>query len=62
MTRDVYDMLQKGDDRNMTVAYVYLNVLQETQEFVTSLRKLLRAIGKLNLAPQSYRSFSKHNA
>ena len=61
MTRDVYDMLQKGDDRNMTVAYVYLNVLQETQEFVTSLRKL-RAIGKLNLAPQSYRSFSKHNA
>ena len=46
----------------MTVAYVYLNVLQETQEFVTSLRKLLRAMGKLNLAPQSYRSFSKHNA
>ena len=38
MTRDVYDMLQKGDDRNMTVAYVYLNVLQETQEFVTSYR------------------------
>ena len=62
MTRDVYDMLQKGDAENMTVAYVYLNVLQETQEFVTSLRKLLRAIGKLNLAPQSYRSFSKHNA
>ena len=62
MTRDVYDMLQKGDTENMTVAYVYLNVLQETQEFVTSLRKLLRAMGKLNLAPQSYRSFSKHNA
>lgn len=44
----------------MTVTYVYLNVLQETQEFVTSLRKMLRAVGKLNLAPASYRSFSKH--
>lgn len=60
LTRDVYDLLQKGDAENMTVTYVYLNVLQETQEFVTSLRKMLRAIGKLNLAPASYRSFSKH--
>lgn len=60
MTRDVYDLLQKGDVENMTVTYVYLNVLQETQEFVTSLRKMLRAIGKLNLAPASYRSFSRH--
>lgn len=60
MTRDVYDLLQKGDVGNMTVTYVYLNVLQETQEFVTSLRKMLRAIGKLNLAPASYRSFSRH--
>lgn len=57
-TRDVYDLLQKGDADNMTVAYVYLNVLQESQEFVTSLRKMLRASGKLNLAPSSYRSFS----
>lgn len=61
LTRDVYDLLQKGDTENMTVTYVYLNVLQETQEFVTSLRKMLRAIGKLNLTPASYRSFSKHN-
>lgn len=60
LTRDVYDLLQKGDLQNMTVTFVCLNVLQETQEFVTSLRKLLRAIGKLNLAPASYRSFSKH--
>lgn len=60
MTRDVYDMLQKGDADNMTVMYVYLNVLQELQEFVTSLRKMLRAVGKLNLAPSSYRSFSVH--
>ena len=60
LTRDVYDLLQRGDAENMTVAYVYLNVLQETQEFITSLRKLLRANGKLNLAPASYRSFSTH--
>lgn len=58
MTRDVYELLQKGDADNMTVAYVYLNVLQETQEFITSLRKMLRASGKLNLAPSSYRSFT----
>lgn len=60
LTRDVYDLLQKGDTDNMTVAYVYLNVLQESQEFITSLRKMLRAVGKLNLAPSSYRSFSVH--
>lgn len=62
LTRDVYDLLQKGDTGNMTVAYVYLNVLQESQEFITSFRKLLRASGKLNLAPSSYRSFSTHTA
>lgn len=62
LTRDVYDLLQRGSIDNMTVAYVYLNVLQETQEFITSLRKLLRASGKLNLAPSSYRSFSTHSS
>lgn len=62
LTRDVYDLLQKGDTGNMTVAYVYLNVLQESQEFITSFRKLLRASGKLNLTPSSYRSFSTHTA
>lgn len=59
LTREVYDHLQRGDADNMTVAYVYLNVLQESQEFVTSLRKMLRAAGKLNLAPSSYRSFTE---
>lgn len=58
-TRAVYELLQRGNAENMTVAYVYLNVLQESQEFVTSLRKMLRASGKLNLAPHSYRSFSR---
>lgn len=55
----VYDMLQNGDTANMTVAYVYLNLLQESQELVTSLRKMLRAAGKLNLALTEYRSFSQ---
>jgi len=57
-SRKVYDLLQNGDAANMTVAYVYLNLLQESQELVTSLRKLLRAVGKLNLEPSHYRSFS----
>ncbi|MCH5174340.1 MAG: inorganic phosphate transporter [Prevotellaceae bacterium] len=58
--RGIYELLQQGDTDNMAVTYVYLNILQESQEFVTSLRKMLRASGKLNLAPSTYRSFS-HN-
>lgn len=57
-TEEVYDLLQNGDAADMTVAYVYLNLLQESQELVTSLRKMLRAAGKLNLEPSHYRSFS----
>lgn len=59
-SREVYDTLQHGDTENMTVCYVYLNLLQESQEFITSLRKLLRASGKLNLKPNLYRSFSHY--
>ena len=62
MARGVYDLLQSGDAGNMAVYYVYLNVIQETQEFITSLRKLLRASGKLNLEPSRYRSFSTGQA
>lgn len=58
---EVYDLLQHGDTADMTVAYVYLNLLQESQEMVTALRKMLRAIGKLNLEPSHYRSFSNIN-
>lgn len=60
--RKVYELLQKGDSQELTVTYVYLNALQESQEFVTSLRKLLRASGKLNLDPTAYRSFSNTTA
>ncbi len=58
-SKAVYDLLQNGDTSDMTVAYVYLNLLQESQEMVTSLRKMLRAIGKINLEPSHYRSFSR---
>ena len=34
----------------MTVLYVYLNSLQETQEMVSNLRKFLRALIKLMCA------------
>ena len=57
-SHEVYDRISSGDASNLTVTYVYLNFLQESQELVTSLRKMLRAAGKLNLAPRVYRSFS----
>lgn len=60
--KEIYDLLQNGDTSDMTVAYVYLNLLQESQELVTSLRKMLRAVGKLNLEPRHYRSFSRVSA
>ena len=55
----LYELLQKNDTGNMAVTYVYLNLLQESQELVASLRKMLRAAGKLNLEPTTYRSFSQ---
>lgn len=58
LSRNVYDHLQNGDISNISVSYVYLNLLQESQELVTSLRKMLRAAGKLNIAPNHYRSFT----
>jgi phosphate/sulfate permease len=35
------------DDANLTVAYLYLNILQESQEMVSAYRRLLRAGRKL---------------
>lgn len=56
--REVYTYIQNGNRDDLAVDYVYLNLIQESQEFVTSLRKMLRASGKLNLAPSHYRSFT----
>ncbi len=58
-SRDVYEYMHSGDVGHLTVNFVYLNLLQESQELVSSLRKMLRAIGKLNLAPSCYRSFTR---
>ena len=41
------DQLREGDLKSMTVVYVYINTLQETQEMVSILRKYLRAYAKL---------------
>lgn len=61
-SHEIYDQISNGDAANLTVIYVYLNLLQESQELVTSLRKMLRAAGKLNLSPRVYRSFSSTSA
>lgn len=42
-----HDQLRDGDTSIVAVLYVYVNVLQETQEMVSSLRKYLRAFAKL---------------
>lgn len=43
----VQDHLSDGDSASMTVLFVYVNILQETQEMVSSIRKYLRAYAKL---------------
>lgn len=43
----LFDRLREGDPSSMTVMYVYVNMLQETQEMVSALRKYLRAFAKL---------------
>ncbi len=42
-----HDQLRDGDTAAMAVLYVYVNMLQETQEMVSSIRKYLRAFTKL---------------
>lgn len=42
-----HDHLRDGDTSTMAVTYVYVNMLQETQEMVSSIRKYLRAFAKL---------------
>jgi hypothetical protein len=39
----VYDDIRQGDADVVAVSYVYLNLLQESREMVSMLRKLLRA-------------------
>lgn len=51
----VYENLHNDADDYMTVTYVYLNTLQESQEIVSALRKLLRASAKLDNTSTSIR-------
>jgi len=43
----IYEQLREGDAGAMSVLYVYVNMLQETQEMISSVRKYLRAFAKL---------------
>lgn len=43
----IHDQIREGDAKAMTVLYVYMNVLQETLEMVSSLRKYLRAFARM---------------
>lgn len=43
-TRDAQMARMQAGHGNITVAYVYLNILQETQEMVSSLKHMLRAV------------------
>lgn len=42
-----HDHLRDGDASALSVLYVYVNMLQETQEMVSSIRKYLRSFAKL---------------
>lgn len=44
---NVHDYLRDGETSTVSVLYVYVNMLQETQEMVSSIRKYLRAFAKL---------------
>lgn len=43
----LYEQIRIGDAATLSVMYVYLNVLQETNELISSLRKYVRAYAKL---------------
>lgn len=45
--REIYTTIRETKSDNLSVIYVYLNLIQETQEMLSSLRKLLRATYKM---------------
>ncbi len=45
---NAHNQLRDGDTSAVAVLYVYVNMLQETQEMVSSIRKYLRAFAKLH--------------
>ncbi len=55
----LYSQLHAGASTDMTVVFVYLNTLQETQEIISSIRKYLRAYAKLRNTDFSTRNHGK---
>ena len=47
--KSVFDHIQDADPANLTVTYVYLNMLQESQEMVSAYRHMLRAGRRMEL-------------
>ena len=47
-SKQVFDHIQDEEQSNLTVTYVYLNMLQESQEMVSLFRHMLRADRHLN--------------
>ncbi len=45
--KQVFNILQEEDPRQLTVTYVYLNMLQESQEMIGNFRHMLRAGRKM---------------
>lgn len=60
MYHKLHDRLHEGDPSAMTALYVYLNMLQETREMVSNLRKYLRAYAKLHDTEFSGHSLPGH--
>ena len=50
--------MRDGDPASMTVRFVYVNILQESQEIVSSIRKYLRAFAKLHDSDYRSRTFT----
>ncbi len=58
----LYDQLHEGKSTDMSVVFVYLNTLQETQEIISSIRKYLRAFAKLRDTDFSTRNYGQRTA
>lgn len=56
-THAVYSHVRNGNPDRLAITYVYLNMLQESQDLISSLRKLLRAAAKLSDASVNVRGY-----
>ena len=53
----LYAHIRNGEHDRLTITYVYLNLLRETEELISSLRKLLRASIKMQDASVAVRGY-----